>query len=197
VKTQLNLATQPFPRYRTANLMLFVVLVASLGTGAWLFNDYRTNPPDVSTLQVEEGGVRQEWDDLGRQIAEIEGRLQQPEASALLSELNFLSQVMARKEFSWTRVLGEIEGIIPRDTMLVGLVPEISEDGQIFLQLEVLGRTVDDIAQFITNLEGTASFRDVKVASDELVDGGRQEVRVVMGAYYVAATISEVSVPGD
>lgn len=195
MKTRLNLATHRFPRYRTTNLVLAAILLGSGALGAWLFYDYRTNPPDVSILQDNEREVRQQWEELGGQITEIEGRLQRPEATALLSELTFLSQVMARKDFSWTRVLGEIESVIPRNTMLVGLVPEISEGGQVFLQMEVLGRTVDDIAEFITGLEGRESFRDVKVASDS-VEGG-EEYRVVMGAYYVAATIAEVSVPGD
>lgn len=198
MKTRLNLATHRFPRYRTTNLLLAAILIGSASLGAWLFYDYRTNPPDVSILEGNEQQVRQEWSELGGRIGEIEGRLQRPEASDLLSELTFLSQVMARKDFSWTRVLGEIESVIPRNTMLVGLVPEISEEGQVFLQMEVLGRTVDDIADFIRALEGTESFRDVKVASDESTnEEGRDEIRVVMGAYYTAATLSEVSVPSD
>jgi hypothetical protein len=195
VKTRLNLATHRFPHYRTTNLALAAILLGSVALGAWLYYDYRSHPPDIGTLEGNERVVRQQWEELGGRIAQIEGRLQRPEATDLLDELTFLSQVMARKEFSWTRVLGEIESVIPRNTMLVGLVPEISEEGQVFLQMEVLGRTVDDIAAFITGLEATESFRDVKVASDSIEEG--QEYRVVMGAYYVAATIAEVSVPGD
>ena len=198
MKTRLNLATDRFPRYRTVNLLLISALVLTLAGGAWLVSDFRLNPPDVETRSREEARLRLELEDLLRRVAEVEGRLERPDARALLAELTFLNQVMARKQFSWTLVLGEIERVIPRDVMLVGLIPEVSEEGRVFLQMEAIGRTIDDVSRFIRNLEMTASFRDVKVASDEYaILDGREEVRVVMGADYIAATMTEVGVPGD
>jgi Tfp pilus assembly protein PilN len=104
---------------------------------------------------------------------------------------------MARKQFSWTRVLGEIESVMPPGVYLVGLLPDISEEGDVFLEMEARGQTYGDLSRFMTNLELTDAFRDVKVAEDETgVDGG-DEIRVVMGANYVGVALAEVSVPGD
>lgn len=197
MKTRLNLATHRFPRYRAINLLLAGVLVVALAAGGGFVYEFMAHPPDVGSLRVQEEAVRQDWEDLGQRVGEIDGRLRQPESSALLSELTFLSQIVARKDFSWTLVLREIARVIPRNVFLVGLAPEISEDGHVFLQMEVRGRSVDDVAEFISGLEKTDAFRNVKVASDEAGVDGLDEVRVVMGADYVAAAMSEVSIPGD
>lgn len=198
MKTRLNLATDRFPRYRKTNLFLFSILVAALLAGVWLVSQFVLNPPDVASLASNEQQLRTEWEDLGQRVAAVEDRLGQPEASAQLSELTFLSQVMARKQFSWTHVLREIERVIPTGVYLAGLAPEIQEDGGVFLQMEARGRTIDDLSEFIGSLEMTDAFRDVKVAQEEqaIIDG-RNEVRIIMGADYVGATLTEVEMPGD
>lgn len=198
MKTRLNLATHRFPKYRKTNLALTAILIAALGAGAWLAGDYSLNPPDVSTLELSEQEVRGQWDDLGRSVAEIESRLQADEASSQMSELMFLSQIMARKQFSWTRMLREIERVIPASVQLVGLIPDISEGGQVFVQMEARGRTIEDLSEFIANLELTEAFRDVKAFEQEQgVFDGRQEFRLVMGADYVGAALTGVTVTDE
>lgn len=197
MKSRLNLASHPFPRYRKTNLVLGVVLLAALAAGAWLGREYVLDPPDVAPLRATEKELEAEAEALRRSIEEIQGRLGQPEATAMLSELNFLGQIMARKQFSWTRVLREIESVIPPGVYLVGLIPEIGDDGRIFLQMEVRGLTYGDLARFQNSLELTDAFRDVRVAEDENDVDGSGEVRQIMGADYVAVPLTEVSAPGD
>jgi len=198
VKTRLNLAARPFPRYRRTNRILAGVFIAALGAGALQVLDFVFEPPDVGTLVGTERALRVEWEDLGRRIAEVEGRLRLAEAGAEMPELMFLSQVMARKQFSWTLMLREIERVIPTSVYLDGLIPKISEEGQVSVQMEARGRTIGDVSQFIENLELTDAFSSVKAfeSEDGIVDG-RPEVRVVMGADYIAATLTEVGVPGE
>jgi Tfp pilus assembly protein PilN len=198
VKTRLNLATHGFPRYRSANLMLLAVMIVAVGLGAWQVMEYFLDPPDVETLERTERELRGEWERLGQQVGEIEARLQQPGSTSQMSELTFLSQIMARKQFSWTLMLREIERVIPTSVQLVGLIPEISEGGEVFVQMEARGRTIGDLSEFIANLELTDAFRDVKAFEQEqAVVDGRDEVRVVMGADYIGAALTEVSASGE
>ena len=198
MKKRLNLATQRFPRYRTTNIILMGVLIGSLGLGAWQVGEYFLDPPDIATLQTREQGLRVEWGDLAQRVAEIEERLGEPESTSQLTELMFLSQIMARKQFSWTLMLREIERVIPTSVQLVGLIPEISETGQVFVQMEARGRTIGDLSEFIENLELTDAFRDVKAFEQEqAIAGGREEVRLVIGADYVSATLTEVGGSGE
>lgn len=198
MKTRLNLAAHAFPRYRNTNLVLSGVLMAALGLGTWQVTEYFLDPPDVETLEQSEQELRTEWEGLGQRIAEIDTRLQQPESTSQMSELMFLSQIMARKAFSWTRMLREIERVIPTSVQLVGLIPEIGEDGGVSVQMEARGRTIMDLSQFIANLEMTDAFSNVKAFEQEQgIFDGREEVRVLMGADYTGAALTSVSVPGE
>ena len=198
MKTRLNLATRPFPRYRTTNLVLAGVLIGSLGLGVWLVAEYFLDPPALGPLQQTEAELREHWEDLGLSIAEIEVRLQAPESTSQMSELIFLSQIMTRKQFSWSVMLREIEQVIPTTVQLVGLIPDIGEGGRVFVQMEARGRSIAGLSEFIANLELTDAFRDVRVVEREetVVDGLREE-RVVMGADYVGAALTEVVNTGE
>ena len=142
MRSRLNLATHRFPKYRRANLALAGMLAVALLVGGVLVSDYVLNPPDLQALEQDEQRIRADWNDLGQEIDQIEARLQETESTTQMSELTFLSQIMARKQFSWTRMLREIERVIPASVQLVGLIPDIGEGGHVFVQVPVLHEEV-------------------------------------------------------
>lgn len=183
-KYRLNLASQPFRPYRATNLVLALVLALVLGFTAWqvlAYRGYRKESPDLRALEAARSAVGE----TGRGIQQLNVRLSQPEAQARLKELQYLSQVIERKRFSWTRMLQVMEEVIPDNVYLVALQPEIGEDGSVYLQMEARGQAMADLTRFIADLEGTPDFWDVSVSVDERgTVQGRQEIRVVMGANY-------------
>jgi Tfp pilus assembly protein PilN len=167
--------------------MLFSIWQA---VGFLRFNDL------AEDLRAAERDARVEWEYLGEQVQTVEARLDRPESVALLEEIQFLDEVIQRKGFSWIALLNEIENVIPRSVYLRSLVPEVAGAQTVLVQMEARGKSIDDLSAFISGLEGTAAFRDVKVSIEERGDvAGQAEIRVLMNALYTPATKSEVSAP--
>lgn len=193
---QLNLSSRPFPRYKTTNVLLTGVWIILMLFSIWQAVGFLRFKDLAEDLRTAERDARVEWEYLGEQVQTVEARLDRPESVALLEEIQFLDEVIQRKGFSWIALLNEIENVIPRSVYLRSLVPEAAGAQTVLVQMEVRGKSIDDLSAFISGLEGTAAFRDVKVSIEERGDvAGQAEIRVLMNALYTPATKSEVSAP--
>ena len=94
---QLNLSSRPFPRYRSMNVLLSVVLILILGFSVWEGLGFIRYTELAEDLKVREQEARVEWEYLGERVATLEERLNRPESVALLDEIRFLDQVIERR----------------------------------------------------------------------------------------------------
>ncbi len=185
MKYHLNLSNSPFPHYRTTNVLLSGVLILVAAFSVWQLVSFLGYIDDVQVLGEDEQEARVEWASLGDQISDIEARLGRPEALAGIEEVRFLNTVIERQRFSWTLLLADIEGVIPRAVYLVTLQPQIGESGEVLVRMEAIGQTIDALSQFIRDLEGTDRFQDVAVSSEtRSIDGGT-EIQLTMTAAYM------------
>src|SRR5205823_5298630 len=97
-------------------------------------------------IRTAEQESRVEAEALGKRVAELESRLDRPEAAAKLTEISFLNHLILRKNFSWTRLFGVLEEMVPVETVhLSNLAPDIAVNGPITLRLEVQARSIADL----------------------------------------------------
>ena len=189
MRYQLNLSSHPFPHYRTTNLLLGGVFILAVAFSVWQMARLSQYSDQVGELSAREQAARVEWESLGERIGELDERLRRPEALAAIEEVRFLSQVVERKRFSWTHLLGEIEQIIPRAVYLVTLEPRIDDAGLVQIQMQVRGPTIEDLSRFILDLEGATAFRNVTVSSEARGDvEGRAEIQLNMEVRYLPET---------
>jgi Tfp pilus assembly protein PilN len=80
--------------------------------------------------------------------------------------------IIGQRLFSWTDLLGRLEKTLPDNVRITSLRPSVSRDGAITVTMTVAAETVDDIEQFMANLEATTAFSDVYPIDDEPADGG-------------------------
>jgi Tfp pilus assembly protein PilN len=186
MKYHLNLSNNPFPHYRTANVLLSGVVVLTLVFSVWQLVSLRGYVDDVRKLAATKQELRVEWESLGDQIEDIDARLRRPEALAEIDEVLFLNTVIARQRFSWTLLLNDIERVIPQAVYLVALEPETGDSGEVLVRLEARGQTIDGLSEFIRDLEGADTFRDVAVSSESRggVDG-LSEIQLTMTVQYM------------
>ncbi len=188
-----NLAERPFRRYRAANLVLAGTFVALAGFGGWQFFAYQAASSELAGLRAGQQVALEEWNVLGARVAEFELRLGRPDSAAAAEEVRFLNQILARKGFSWTTLLLDMEETMPRWVYLVSLAPGINGFGDVRLRMEARGRSVDDLSRFLSDLENSPAFSNVVVSIEErgIVDG-REETRMLIDVNYDAAAIPPV-----
>ena len=81
-------------------------------------------------------------------------------------------------------MLGRLEKTLPDNVRITALRPSVARDGTITVTMTVAAETVDDIEQFMANLEGTTAFSEVNPLDDEPMEGGG--VRASLEGKYAA-----------
>ncbi len=182
----LNLSTRPFPAYRLVNVGLGIILVVLIVLSVWQtigFLRYSRMARGLSATELE---ARVEAESLGKRVAEVESRLDRPEAAAKLSEIGFLNHLIARRNLSWTRLFADLERMVPNNVHLVNLRPEISNTGAITLQIEMQGRSIGDVSEFIQRIEKSPVFQNVTVSNEQKLETANQsDVDIKLTAGYL------------
>jgi len=181
----LNLSTRPFPAYRLINIALAILLVVLAALSFWQAVGFRRYSRLARSIRTEEQDTRVEAEALGKRVAELESRLDRPEATAKLNEIGFLNHLIQRKNFSWTRLIAVLEDLIPPGVHLTTLSPDIAANGPIRLHLDVQARSMADAKVFLERLEQSPFFEKVIVnnkAQKEL--NGATDIVITLSAVY-------------
>jgi Tfp pilus assembly protein PilN len=182
----LNLSTRPFKPYRAANLGLTILLLILVAVSAWQGYNYLRYSSLAAGVSDKEVQLRAEAEDLSTRLARLNAELNRADVKAKLSEVEFLNRLIQRKRFSWTRVFGILEEILPEGVYLTSLRPVIEEDGTVLLSITIRGRTPSDAYQFVHVLEESEYFDNVTAPVEQQADaaaaaaaaGGEVEIEV-------------------
>ncbi len=96
-----------------------------------------------------------------------------------------VNEIINQRLFSWTDLLTRLEETLPDDVRITSLRPRVERDGTVTIQMTVAGVSVDDIEQFMANLEQTTAFSNVFPLQDERGEGG--VVQATLEGKYAAA----------
>jgi len=163
----LNLSTRPFPAYRLVNILLTVGLVVLVVVSAWQATGFLRFTRLTRSIRLSESDSKVEAESLGKRVAELESRLDRPEATAKLNEIGFLNRLITRKNLSWTRLFANLEDMIPNNVHLVNLTPEFSPAGGIILRIDLEAKSITDASDFIHRLEKSPVFEGVVVSTEQ------------------------------
>jgi Tfp pilus assembly protein PilN len=190
----LNLSTKPFKPYRAINLGLFVLLLILGAVSLMQVYSYQRYSAMAASSRAAETVAQAEADDLAASLQELNQKMAKGNATAKLSEVELLNQLLLRKSFSWTRVFANLERIMPDDVRLVSLRPFIDEQGKIGLNMEIRGRSLADATTFLRALEKSEIFTDVALALEEKMDAN--EVQFTLSTYYSTGVEKESPAEG-
>jgi type IV pilus assembly protein PilN len=165
VRVSINLATRPYVELdrllRQLRIAIGVLAVAALGLGIWLHS--MTAQAREQRRQLDR--LNAQADTLQRERAANEARLRQPVNAATLGRNQFLNTLFARKSFSWTAVLMDLEDVVPNGVQVSSIEPLVSSSGEVTIRLRVLGdreRTVE----LVRNLEHSRRFIAPRLAGE-------------------------------
>jgi type IV pilus assembly protein PilN len=91
--------------------------------------------------------------------------MSQPQNRAVLDRSKFLNALFARKSFSWTSVMMDLERVLPTGVQVTSIEPQITADGEVNIRLRVSGDR-DRAVDLVRNLERSQRFLSPRLANE-------------------------------
>jgi type IV pilus assembly protein PilN len=166
MRIQLNLASRPFvelgPLY--LRLRVLIVLLAVVAVPLWLL--LATEKRKAAEAQARLAAVQQKIYAIEAQRQEFQSQMREPQNASVLSQSQFLNHVFARKAFSWTAVMMDLENVLPSGVQVLNIDPVISsKDGKVTIRLRVSGAH-DRGVDLVRNLERSHRFLSPRLARE-------------------------------
>jgi len=165
MRISVNLATRPFVELRPlyARLRLAAIALAMLAVvlGFALHSlsakkrvaEARMNSLKAKTMAFQQTRQRNE------------ARMRQPQNMAVLERSQFLNELFARKSFSWTAVMMDLERVLPAGVQVTSIEPATTKSGEVNIRLRVSGER-DRAVELVRNLEKSQRFIAPRLAGE-------------------------------
>ncbi|MGA7403039.1 MAG: hypothetical protein WBW38_23675 [Candidatus Sulfotelmatobacter sp.] len=190
MRLDINLASQPYEdaqqfwmRWGTALVVTAIVTLALLAVTVTGWFDARRDHAKIAQLKAE---IAQR--DRARQQAE--DFLNRPANRATRDQSQFLNELIERKSFSWTRVLEDLEKVMPARVHLVSIHPELDEDNQLKLKMLVGGDSREKALDLARRMEDSRHFTQTYIQSEQYGTSSTGDVvQITLVANYVPETV--------
>jgi Tfp pilus assembly protein PilN len=160
----LNFAQIPFRNERlprllyglTASVLAIFTLIHAVALTRYLLREQEELDVKVEELVVELAELETE---LGRTEAEVSSSTN----DVRTSRIRFLTNLYQQKSFPWTGLFNQLETLIPPGVRIASISPGDpgEEPGQIEVNLQVVGRTLNDVLELVKRLETDDVFATV------------------------------------
>ncbi len=174
MRLDINLASQKFEDVRRfyvrwgAALAALAFLTVLLATLSYLKYSSSTAAARQTTA------VQQKIDALEKersQLAAIENR---PENRDVIQQKKFWNTQIAKRSFSWTQLLNDMQKIMPRRAFLDSVQPELTPDNRLKLRLTVTGEQKQDTRELMERMEDSARFHSTRPVNDSIEKDAKQ-----------------------
>jgi type IV pilus assembly protein PilN len=166
MRLDINLASQPYEDARQFWMRwgtgLAAVAILTLALLAITVSGWFAARRDHARIAELKASIAQR--DLKRQQAEQ--FLNRPENRSTRDQAQFLNELIERKSFSWTRVLEDLEKVMPARVHLVAIQPELDEDNQLRLKLSVAGDSRDRGLELARRMEDSRRFAQTHIVTE-------------------------------
>ncbi len=182
-----NLSTRPFYNERAVHAIAAVIAVIVVAIAAWQavrivkLSSYKTELNTAIQKHRSETDVRE------RDAAKIRAGLDQKQLAVVAAQAKEANQLIEQRTFSWTELFNVLEATLPDDVMLVAVRPEF-KDNVTQINLDLQGKSSEDIQAFWDRLEKTGAFRDVSWTA--VTEGENGLDKMQMRAVYMQAQAS-------
>jgi hypothetical protein len=172
MRLNINLATQPYQDARqfwsrwglglVALGLLTLALLYAAVSGWWAARR------DLHAISQIQDAIHQR-DKEKAQAEEILGR---PENRTMREQSQFLNDLIRRKSFSWTRVMADLEPMMPPQLHVVAIEPEL-KNNELQIKMSVAGQTRDRALELVKHMEKSPRFRDPLLHTETQNQGGQ------------------------
>ena len=124
--------------------------------------------------------------DRDRTRAQADRVLNLPENRTTRDQSRYLNQLIDRKAFSWTRVLENLEKVMPPRVHLVSISPQLDENNELLLKMMVAGDSRDRAIELARRMEESRRFVQTEIVRETKVESQTGDTeQIEMAAVYV------------
>ncbi len=195
MRISVNLASRPFVELRPlfARLRLIMVALALLAIGLGFALASLSKKADLASVQMN--ALKAQTADYQTKRLQNESRMKQPQNAGVLERSRFLNSLFARKSFSWTAVMMDLERVLPTGIQVTSIDPVISKEGDVNIRLRVTGDR-DRAIQLVRNLERSQRFISPRLSGESALTADRARTLGVTSTVLPgAANVSLPSTP--
>ena len=179
-----NLSTRPFYNERAVHAIAAVIALIVVAVAAWQavrivkLSRYKTELNTAIQKHRSESEIRE------RDAAKIRAGLDQKQLALVAAQAKEANELIEQRTFSWTELFNVLEATLPDDVMLVAVRPEF-KDNVTQINLDLQGKSSEDIQAFWDRLEKTGAFHDVSWTAVTEAENGLDKMQ--MRAVYTQA----------
>jgi type IV pilus assembly protein PilN len=166
MRLDINLASQPYEdarqfwmRWGTAVFLagLLTLILLTRDITGWV------NARRDRAAMAEKRALIAQRDEMRAQAERI---LNLPQNRSTRDTSQFLNELIERKAFSWTRVLENLERVMPARVHLVAINPQLNEDNQLGLKMTVAGDSRERAIELAQRMEASGRFADTNITGE-------------------------------
>ena len=170
MRLDINLASQPYEdarqfwmRWGTAGIAmaLLTLLLLTMTVRGWKYAGQDRKAMAATRALIA---------DRDQKRAGAEEFLNRPENRSTRDTSQFLNQLIERKAFSWTRVLENLEKVMPPRVHLVGISPGLNDDNQLALKMTVAGDSRDRAIELARHMEDSRRFAQTTITGERFLE---------------------------
>lgn len=168
-----NLSTRPFYNERPVQFALLAVALVALA--ATVFNVTRVVQLSGRDTRLATQAARDEAAAAELRLAAARDRATvDPKALERASEdAREANDLIDRRTFSWTDLFNRFETTLPNDVRITAIQPKVDAKRGIVLTIVVAARGVDDVNQFLENLDASGAFVEVQAPENRFDEQGQ------------------------
>ncbi len=191
MKFNVNLATRPYEDARRFYMQWVPLMVAlaviTIGLSTKAFLNYR----DTRQVDNQIADKRDQINKLQTEQLAAQSLLDRPENSGTRNQAQFLNNLFARKSFSWTQVMADLERIMPAQVQVVSIHPDFNASGDLQFTMDVSTNQRDAAIELVRRMESSPRFREAQLRSETFKqesmaqDASEKRVKVEIVALYI------------
>jgi len=163
----LNLSTRPFPAYQLKLMLLTAALASLIALSVWQAYGFMRYSGLAKQIRGGEQSARIDAEALGRRLDDLDEKLNRPEATQKMAEIQFLNNILTKKALSWTRIFSDLEELMPEGVHLVSLRPDFTVNEPAVLHIEVMAHSINDWKKLAESLQSVPAFDELIVSTED------------------------------
>ena len=170
MRIDINLASQPYEdarqfwmRWGTALgvLSVLTLILLALDISGWM-----AASKDRTAMAQKRAAIA----DRERTESDAQRLLNLPENRTTRDESQYINGLIERKAFSWTRVLENLEKVMPPRVHLVSISPQLDDDNQLSLKMTVAGDSRDRAIELTRRMEESRRFAQTNIDRESHIE---------------------------